>query len=587
MTTPPLPPGFELEQPQASATPPLPPGFELMSDMPITDLPTVNAERPDFSDVTATASTYAPAAPRATDNMSASERFRAGLGKSMVDTVQGLGQLAVDQFSRPANIAQSVVDRVAPDGAVADAVRRTNELWLQPQRYMQNLAAERREWDADLTDTTAGSAGKIVGDIGTLLVPGSAASRASTVAGRIGGNALVGAGAGAIQPVVSEQERNKNALVGGALGAAGGAVGEGLAALAGRARAAVDPVRSRLIELAGQNGIPLHISQVSESLPLKTLASAAKYLPFSGAGRAAGRQQESFNRAVGRTFGADAGKLTDEVMTAARQRLSDAYEGIYGRTTDIPINPQAVRELVAVETAASKRLVQPQIEVLRNQMDLILDEAASTGSLTGKKYQALRTEIMKAESPDALGGAVKEMRKTLDSIAERAASPEDAATLRKLRGEWANLRTVENLLKQVAGARGDITPASVWGGIRNGSTKEMRELAKLGQVVLKDPIPDSGTASRNVAYGLLGGGGLTGGLAALPGVAGLLGTGAIAGRALNSNMLARLAAQPGTATNALARTSPLASLAAIPLVVGEPERLPNSDSRKPSGKNGR
>ena len=37
MTTPPLPPGFELEQPQMSATPPLPPGFELMSDMPITD----------------------------------------------------------------------------------------------------------------------------------------------------------------------------------------------------------------------------------------------------------------------------------------------------------------------------------------------------------------------------------------------------------------------------------------------------------------------------------------------------------------------------------------------------------------------
>jgi hypothetical protein len=52
-TIPPLPEGFELEQPSAQSTvPPLPAGFELESDTPITDLPQVNALPPDFSGVT-------------------------------------------------------------------------------------------------------------------------------------------------------------------------------------------------------------------------------------------------------------------------------------------------------------------------------------------------------------------------------------------------------------------------------------------------------------------------------------------------------------------------------------------------------
>lgn len=66
MTTPPLPPGFVLEdQPQQQAMPPLPPGFELMQDeTPITDLPAVQAQRPDFSDVTATVTSTSTPRPK-------------------------------------------------------------------------------------------------------------------------------------------------------------------------------------------------------------------------------------------------------------------------------------------------------------------------------------------------------------------------------------------------------------------------------------------------------------------------------------------------------------------------------------------
>ncbi|MRT32663.1 hypothetical protein FGX01_01965, partial [Xylella fastidiosa subsp. multiplex] len=77
-------------------------------------------------------------------------------------------------------------------------------------------------------------------------------------------------------------------------------------------------------------------------------------------------------------------------------------------------------------------------------------------------------------------------------------------------------------------------------------TEEYRELEKIRQNVLKDPIPDSGTPGRMLSMGLLGGGGVvTGGR--IPTLATIAG-GVTLCRALNSatlvNLLARNAAAP-------------------------------------------
>ena len=85
-------------------------------------------------------------------------------------------------------------------------------------------------------------------------------------------------------------------------------------------------------------------------------------------------------------------------------------------------------------------------------------------------------------------------------------------------------------------------PASLYPLVRKGATPEMRALAKAGQNVLKDPIPDSGTAGRMMTYAALGG--LGGGMAAsgnenVSDLGKMLLLGATAGRALNSPYAAR------------------------------------------------
>lgn len=396
--------------------------------------------------------------------------------------------------------------------------------------------------------------GQFVGGALQTLGPAGAINRMRGVSA-LAGNAALGAGYAGAQPVAEGESRATNAAVGGAFGAGGHLGALWLGVLGRNAANAVTPEVRQMAQRAHELGIPLHASQVSQSLPVKVAASAGKYLPFSGYGKAASRQQEAVNRAVGQTFGADAPKLTDDVMERARRAMSQQFDAIYNRNA-VPITEKGARRLMEVEREAARRLTNDEAQVLRNQFDDILANAED-GVLSGQKYQAVRTSLMKAEGSDKLGTAVRELRRALDDIAAESVGGQDAAALKALRLRWANFRVAEKALKQNAGAGGDIRPAALWPLIRSGSTREMRELARMGQTVLKDPISDSGTAQRTLLYNLLMGGGSIANPALIPLIAKAAAGGATIGRAANSSALARFLAR----SNRGQPTSRLADLA--------------------------
>src|SRR3546814_18089741 len=71
----------------------------------------------------------------------------------------------------------------------------------------------------------------------------------------------------------------------------------------------------------------------------------------------------------------------------------------------------------------------------------------------------------------------------------------------------------------------------------------MRELARMGQTVLKYPISDTGTAQRTLLYNLVMGTGSIANPALIPLIAKAAAGGATIGRAANSNTLAKLLAR--------------------------------------------
>lgn len=181
-------------------------------------------------------------APRATDNMSGLDRFRAGIGKSLVDTATGLVQATVDQGSRVAGLGDAIISSGIGNEGFRRGVQRANDLWRTPQRYLQAKAEERRKLDEDLVSTPGGLLGNVAGTLAQVVGPGLAArgsgAAATLLPTTVRGSAVQGGLLGYVQPATSEADRAANA----GIGAGGGLLGAAIPAAAGRAVQAVKQV---------------------------------------------------------------------------------------------------------------------------------------------------------------------------------------------------------------------------------------------------------------------------------------------------------------------------------------------------------
>lgn len=489
-----------------------------------------------------------------TEGMSTLDKARSGFAKSFVDSGRGLLQLGTQNAGRATGALREFNERFGTDigarlaGAADDAVRGS----LSRQ---QATIDESRRLDAPLMDTGAGMGGNIAGGIAQMVaVPGGGAK---TLLGKMGTSAAQAGAFSGVQPVATGESRGVNAATGAGLGVLGQGVASGAARLGKGMSDKISPQVMALYERAQQAGIPVHFSQLSDSKFVKTLASAVGYLPFSGSGAKAAAQQEAFNRAASRGFGEDAAVLSDDVMAAAKARIGKGYEDLYGRNS-VTLDDAALARFAEIEQAAGRSLAPDELRVLSNQIEDI-KALGENGTMPGLAYQAFRTDRLlplESGSKPFLAGQISAIRRAFDDAANRSIGGDDAKELAKLRGQHGNRKLVEKALKQVEGSKGNVRPASLWPLVQQAgpkATKEMRELARVGQM-LKDPIPDSGTAARMLVYGALG----TGGAAdmqdgQLSDVGKLLLLGMTAGRAVNSKAAAKYLAKGNRPLEGLAR----------------------------------
>lgn len=166
--------------------------------------------------------------PDATEGMSTTQKVLAGVGKSMTDTMRGLGQMI------------GAVDR-------ADV-------------------AEARRLDKDLMQSTPARIGEFVGNVATTLplafVPG---------ANTLKGAALIGSAAGLAQPSASTQETATNIGLGGAAGAGGIAAGRALGAAYQMGTGLLRPLTEK-----GQRQIAAELLRASATDPVKAAQNMAR-----------------------------------------------------------------------------------------------------------------------------------------------------------------------------------------------------------------------------------------------------------------------------------------------------------------------
>lgn len=420
-------------------------------------------------------------APNPTDGMSGVKKFAAGMGSFITDTALGAKQL------------------LAPNDPA-----------------LQRQVAEKQAIDKPLANTGAGAAGKLT----AALVPAVATSFLPGV-NTVTGSAAVGAGLGLLEPTTQGAEGKLwNAGVGGVFGAAG----QGIANAVGRAvspvKNALNPEQARLAAVAQRENIPLDAAALTGSKPLQTMNSVFANLPLT-AGPEAARQEatkQAFNRAVLQRAGISADSATPDVLAVQKKALGRTFEDIAGRNA-IDFNQGSVmQELTDIATQAQRRLAQPGPIV--NTVDDILADAAS-GSMPGLKYQGWRETLRTmAAGNDTQAKLAADVKKALDRAFSAQISGADAQAWQQASRQYGNLKTISQAMGGAGNeaASGNVPAAQLAAALRNSVSREgnalgrgdLNDLARVGQLFVRDNVPNSGTAQRQLIQSLLTGGGAGG-----------------------------------------------------------------------------
>lgn len=390
------------------------------------------------------------------------------------------------------------------------------------------------------------------------------------------------AGAAAIPAALeygTPEERAKRAAL-----AAGGAVVGGVVvpkvaglAVAGTKAALkglagnITPEALALAARAKQLGIPVNAAQLGDSKFLKTLASSLEQMPFTGGAKSAAAQRTAFTQAVSNTFGEDATKVTPQVYAAAKKRLGSQFDELAARN-NLDVTPVLKTKLAGIVADAEATGSDDTIRAVNNVLGRVTEQAASTGGvvpaktsailsatgqpivtaaasntpvstkLAGTAYSSIDSElsnIIKAGGEKGL--YAKRMQTAIREGMDDSITPADQALWAETRAQYKNLKAVRNSVSKDMG-NGDIPPTQLMNGLTSteagkeamamGGRGTLGELGQIGKQFVRDSVPNSGTAQRAMAMGLIGGGGYAFGADPTT-IAGMMVGGATAGRLMN------------------------------------------------------
>jgi len=172
--------------------------------------------------------------------------------------------------------------------------------------------------------------------------------------------------------------------------------------------------------------------------------------------------------------------------------------------------------------------------------------ATNALELPGAAYSSLDRELGNIiKGGGEKGNYLKQMQLAIREAMDRSINPEDKALWDQTRTQYKNLKAVRNIVSR-DGGDGNIPPAQLLNALNSteagkeamamGNRGTLGELGRIGKQFVKDSVPNSGTAQRAVAMGLIGGGGFAFGASPAE-VAGMLAGGATAGKLVNKILM--------------------------------------------------
>ncbi len=421
---------------------------------------------------------------------------------------------------------------------------------------------ESRKLDAPLMNTGAGKVGNVLGNIGaflpTMLIPG-----VNTYTGA----AATGAAFGALQPTTKNESVLSNTAIGGVSGLAGQAIGRGIGRVLQPVQKGLSPEEQQLAAAAAKEGIPLTPGQATGSRPLQITESVMENLPFTAKPQAAVReaQQRAFTAAALKRAGMSGNVAKGGALLEQKLALGGQLGSIAERNT-LNFNAGLTDKLANIVDDAAKHLPPDSASKVAGTVDKILSQVDESGSMLGTNYQAWREPLRGLSSDGTIGHYFGQIRKVLDQSFKSQLTGSEAAAFNEASQKYANIKTIIDAMggAGVLPAKGQIAPTQLAGALGRSVGREgkalgrgdLNQLSKVGQVFVRDQIPNSGTAQREFIQRLLTSGGGVGGGAGIGAVGAaatgndpmegaLLGAGLTAGGLLAPRGIQMLMNSPG------------------------------------------
>lgn len=384
------------------------------------------------------------------------------------------------------------------------------------------------------------------------------------VGGPVVGGMIAGGAMGALEPVGTGESRAFNTVTSAGLG---GLIPGAIKGFQAMARPSA--VNQELARSALEKNIPVGIADITDSKFLKATRSVLNDTPFIGGIGDTQRQatQQGFNRAVGKTFGADASSLTPEVLGAAKDKIGGELNRVWG-SNNLKIDGQFVDDLTKIANDAATKLNPEQAAMVNKHIQNLLGKADNSeiaGSFANNWQSELR---MAADGEKGLAQkTLSDLRKAALSAFNRGVAPADASALTQARTQYGAFKTVEPLLNSAeAGVAGRIPgdvpaallPQKIAQQYGSASRSPFGDLPQIGSQFLVNRTPQTGGSARAAIQNFMVGTGLLGGTGAGAGAlaAGGLGAGAGAVAGLGAGgLLQKILGSPEVAKSVLANPS--------------------------------
>lgn len=431
-----------------------------------------------------------------TSNMSNQELFGRGVLQSGKTTATGVGQ-ALD-------LPAQFLEKKLKGTAIGDVISQFGQKLGLPTA--EEAAAQRpeeirrlREESQAITSTPAGAAGNIAGDIGQALVlPG----------GTILKTAGAGTVLGAAQPVGEGESRVMNAIGGGTAGALGQTAVNAIGRVAQPIVKNLSKQAEKGVQVLKDAGVPLDLAQETGSKVMGWAKRLTSDNPFTGGGSHAFEemQNNAYTKAIAKTMGEDAERITPEVLQNAKTRLGENYDNLFGRN-GVRVTRDFQKELTALKESSEKVMPEGQKGITNIVNDILDKSKVNMGHLDGKQYQAIKQQLAAMEAQGGTAGHYAgELREKLfeglSNTIKKIGNKDDLELLKQTNKQYGNMKKIEDIA--LKDPEGHVSASKLYNslttkGKRNAFYQDDPELARLasaGKNVLPEKMPNSGTAAR-------------------------------------------------------------------------------------------